>query len=397
MNRKYFINSNYNDYAFVVIVHRLFINGIRKLGGLDKIINFLSNKGKILLIEHPLFGLNENPLDVGRSDTIISEFYKGKTKELNRTRIPISNKPLRWSCEVIFNVFFLRNIKNKPIFISSDPLNGLSGVVLGFKFSKKYYHCVDYSNRRFNNRLLRFIYTRLLRINLRLYDLISVVSLKTREEIIKIGTKAEKILYIPNSPPFKKIDATKKEQFSLICTGGAIVEKYNYPFALDIIEKLKKNNPKVKLYAIGDQNWNREYFFKIKRLIKEKKLSDNVLFTGFLDSNTLENYLLKSQIGISFYSPQVQYYTVFGDSLKIREYALYGIPTISDGNSATDEEMKRKGAGIIVKTVEQAVEAISNYFNNHSDYEIAQENCIAWANKMDKNKILQNLYKLLNK
>jgi len=379
----------------VAIVHRHFSEGKRKRGGFDKILDYFSAQGKtILLIEHPLTALRDGKNNCHQ--VIISLIKDGKLEELEAKEIKSRVNVFNWISEVIFNVKYLRNmVGDKVLFAAVDPLNGLTGIICHHNFAKMYYHCIDYSTRRFDNYFLNKIYRFLLWLNLRKFDIIGVVSLRIKKELEKITNCSEKIIYLPNSPIFKEVDLTKKNKPVLICTGGAIIPKYNYEFIIDLVAELKLDFPTIKLYAIGALDERPDYVQKLQGRIEKLFLKENVIFTGFLSPDQLENFLIESKIGLSFYDANSAYYMYYGDPLKIREYALYGIPTITDGNSAADEEMVLEGAGFIVKSLAEAKDKILSLLDNDEIYKCYQQSCLVWARKNDKLKLLNNLYQKL--
>lgn len=388
--------NDINNFDIIVVTHRIFTEGKRKRGGLDKVIDFFAEKNKkILLIEHPLKALKESR-DQKWNSAIITAVSKNKTQELEKIKMKNYPALLYWIAEIIFNIAYIskkiNNQKLKPILFSSDPLNNLTGIILSGKFRKKYFHCVDYSKKRFNNFLLNYIYCAILKKSFKYFDYLSVNSLRTKKEFIKLGCPDDKIIYIPNSPAFAEIDISDKELNTIIYTGGAVIDKYNYEAVIEILSKIKKYYPKVKLYALGGITQDKKYLNKIKKMVSYYNLENNICFTGFLSFLKLSKLLEKSSIGFSFYSKKTSYYNYFGDSQKIRGYALYGIPTISDGESATDQEMAKETCGFIVKNIDEAVEKIKLLWSNKEIYAVYQQNCLRWARKMDKNKFLKVLF-----
>ena len=383
------------NFESVALVHRIFTEGKRKKGGADKIIEYISNFKNVLLIEHPLSALKETTSQSFHG-VVVSKVAGGKIEELERVRLPVLPIPLNWILELFFNIFYIfKNIPGNPVLISADPLNAITGAIIPWKFSKKYFHCVDFSEKRFNSRILNFFYRTVFNISLRASDIVGVVSNRILDRIKSSGGKKNKetyLLYVPNSPEFKNVPLDKKEPSSIICTGGAIIEKYDYEKIVEVVRGVKPAIPNLKFYAVGGLEQDLAYVRKIKGLISKYNLTKNFIFTGFLDPKEVESLLIKSKVGISFYSESVSYYTYFGDSLKIREYALYGIPTIGDGNSATDKEMCDAGAGILARSIEDASVGVLNFLTNDRLFNEYQKNCIFWAKSMDKSKILKNLY-----
>lgn len=386
-----------SNYDYIIIIHRLWTQGIRKRGGVDKILDYLSYQGKkILLIEHPLEGLAEETT-LENYLSVISKIDKRGYHEIEKVNTRRGNTILSWMFEILFNYKVItKYVCNKPVFVSSDPLNSLTGIVFFWKFVKKYFHCVDYSENRFNGKLLNYIYQVIYNLTFISFDLIGVVSLRTKSAMIKKGCSDNKIFYIPNSPMFVKHNIPKDRDAIIAYSSRGIMEKYNYTLALEILRKVKKINPNVKMYLIGGTEQDPDYVNKIRNLIDKYELGRNIEFTGYLEQDKLNNILLKSKIGFCFYSESVKYHTFYGDSLKIREYALYGIPTISDGNSATDEEMAENEAGIVITNAKEGCDSVVHLLTDRDEYSRLSNNCIKWSKRMDKNLILRQLMYKLN-
>lgn len=376
----------------IAIVHRIFTDGKRKKGGADKILSYFSQEGKkVILIEHPLSGLREKG-DQKWNEVIVSMVEKGEVREVSKVKIKTGKTHLRWLSEIVFNIKFInRKVIGKPCFFCADPLGGLGAVIFKSKFSKRYFHCVDYSKKRFDNIFLNFIYRSVFLLVAKKFDLISVVSQRTKKDLMRLRIPGDKIFYLPNSPDYKVINFQKKRNI-LAYTSGSIIEKYNYIFVLDLLFCLKKSYPKIKLYAGGGKSVDAEYYKEVEKKVVDLKLKDNIVFFGFVEEEEIEKLLSRAKIGLSFYSETVRPYTYYGDSLKIREYALYGVPTIADGNSATDEEMVKEGCGFIVKDVDEAVEKIRFLLGDETNYSTYESNCLNWTKKNDKKKLLDRLY-----
>lgn len=385
------------DCDYLCVIHRLWTDGKRKRGGLDKVIDFLVKKNKkVLLIEHPLEGLAEEPT-LENYQTVITLVSGDGYREIYRKNIRKSSPSISWMYEVWFNSKVVRALKQKPVFISSDPLNCLTAIFNTKYLKTKYFHSVDYSDHRFSNPFLNHIYRWILLKSFMVFDVIGVVSQKTQARFVDLGCPANKLFLIPNSPPFIKMGKLKKTPFAILFQCRGIIEKYNVEFAIEIMKGLKPKFPNIKLLLAGGTNQDKKYVDKIKSKIKRYNLENNVKFLGFMAPDEFEKYLKSSQLGFCFNSKSIEYYAKYGDSIKIREYALYGIPTISDDSNSTAFEMVDHGAGLIVATPEQAVTEIENIFKDKLLYRRLSDNAIVWAKKMDKNKILERLYKIIDK
>ncbi len=172
-------------------------------------------------------------------------------------------------------------------------------------------------------------------------------------------------------------------------------KKYNYELIIEILSELKKVFPEIKFYALGNLEEDPKYVEQLKKKIRELSLENNFEFLGFLFLEEVEKYLELSKIGFSFYDDNSKYYMYYGDPLKVREYALYGVVPIADGTSGVDYEMQEKQSGFIVANCQVAVEKILSLLQNDTKYLEYRDNCVLWASEMDKSKLLNSLYALL--
>lgn len=385
------------DCDIVAITHRLWIDDQRKTGGIDMFIRYCSlEKGKkILFIEHPLISLKEK-LCLKQKDTFITLISGENWEILYQKSLHKGSEITGWIKEFLFNIKFLTlSVKGRPVLFAADPLNGLVGMAIPFKFRRKYLHCTDYSDNRFDNLILNGIYFVIYRLAVYFFDYIAVVSLKTYELFLRI-CPAKKIIHVPSSPLlFKPFLGKRKKKYSLICTGGTISPKYCYVKIINIVKDLKKKFPQVLLFIIGGLEQDKKYVVKLKKLIRKYKLEQNVKLIGFLKKETLANYYQKVSVGFSFYSKDVNYYMKYADPLKVREYAFFGIPIIVDGNSSVDNEVVKEKVGFLAKNRQQAVDFISLLFGDKRLYSAYSKRCILWSKKYDKRKIFDTLYRKL--
>src|SRR3989344_6699727 len=95
------------------IVHRLYFEGKPKLGGIDRVIDYLDKKHSLTLIEHP-FELINHP------STLTAEGIHLR----HTAQLPI---PFLWIEELIVNILWLHKLRRKySLAVASDPLNFLS-------------------------------------------------------------------------------------------------------------------------------------------------------------------------------------------------------------------------------------------------------------------------------
>ena len=151
----------------------------------------------------------------------------------------------------------------------------------------------------------------------------------------KIGKT--KCIYIPNvidSLPDKRSKLTNKN----IITIGRLSPEKGQKDLIDVFKIVNKELPKTKLFMVGDGPLKKE----LENYTKELKLTDKIIFTGFLGNKEKEKYILDSSI---FILPS--YTESFG--LVLIEAMSYGLPCIAFDSSDGARELLKDDVGILVK------------------------------------------------
>ena len=151
----------------------------------------------------------------------------------------------------------------------------------------------------------------------------------------KIGKT--KCIYIPNvidSLPHKRSKLTNKN----IITIGRLSPEKGQKDLIDVFKIVNKELPKTKLFMVGDGPLKKE----LENYTKELKLTNKIIFTGFLGDKGKEKYILDSSI---FILPS--YTESFG--LVLIEAMSYGLPCIAFDTSDGAKELLKNNVGILVK------------------------------------------------
>ncbi len=151
----------------------------------------------------------------------------------------------------------------------------------------------------------------------------------------KIGKT--KCIYIPNvidNLPDKRSKLTNKN----IITIGRLSPEKGQKDLIDVFKIVNKELPKTKLFIVGDGPLKKE----LENYTKELKLTDKIIFTGFLGNKEKEKYILDSSI---FILPS--YTESFG--LVLIEAMSYGLSCIAFDSSDGARELLKNDVGILVK------------------------------------------------
>lgn len=170
--------------------------------------------------------------------------------------------------------------------------------------------------------------------NLRMANVIVVVSKALKEDLVGRGIKEEKILINPNGVDIEK--------FHPNCGGDEIRKKFNLEdkkivgfigtfgqwhgveeLAKAIVlffEKHREMEPNVRFLLIG----NGVLFDKVKAILKQGKCEDKVIFTGLVLQNEAPYYLDACDIFVSPHIPNSDGSQFFGSPTKLFEYMAMG-------------------------------------------------------------------------
>lgn len=135
---------------------------------------------------------------------------------------------------------------------------------------------------------------------------------------------------------YKKFPALKGKKILLFA--GRIVKEKNLPFLFDVLEKVRKENPKTALLFVGSG----PYVEELQSLAVERGLSDSVVFTGYVPSDELV-YFYKIASVFTFPSKTET------QGLVTVEAMLAGLPVVGIGILGTADVMQGDHGGFMVK------------------------------------------------
>ena len=152
-----------------------------------------------------------------------------------------------------------------------------------------------------------------------------------------------KCIYIPNI-----IDALPSNKTSLtdnvIVSIGRMEKEKGFDDLIDIVSLLKKDIPSIKLYLMGDGSLKESLFMKVKDL----KLTDNIIFTGFIPKDEMAQYLTKAKLYV-----MTSHTESFG--LVLLEAMSYGIPCIAFDSADGAKELLKNNTGILVPNRDKGI------------------------------------------
>lgn len=226
-------------------------------------------------------------------------------------------------------------------------------------------------------------------ILLGLADKIIAVSDQTKDDLISLGVKAEKISIVPNGINYEKTAkvAPSSEKLDIVYLGRLIKPK-KVDVLLEAIAILKKEFPKLKVGIIGDGPEKSD----LESLAGKLGIKDNVKFFGFVEDFDEVVALMKSSK--VFAIPSIQ---EGGASIVTLEANACGLPVIAtDHPLGIDKRLIPTGeTGFFVKlTPEAFAEKIRLFLKDEKLRNEMKANAIKFAQRYDWEKITSEVEKV---
>ena len=289
---------------------------------------------------------------------------------------------------IIVGIFF-----RPDIYIGVDPLNAVAGLFLkslGF-VKKTIFYSVDYTPTRFENSLLNSAYQRIDRISARFSDEVWNVSTRIVKLRVRQKVKGEKIKFLPNSPNFgacPRLPISRIDKNKIVMVTG-LTHSPVFSLVLESFEKVSRKNPKLTMNIIGTG----EYEGDLKMIVRSMGLSSRIKFLGQLENSRVLSEIAKCRLGLALYPFSKRFsWIYYGDSKKTREYLACGVPVVMNDVVATSEDVKRYGAGLVVKLrYEDISAAIKKLSINDSFWVSCRKKAIDLARDYDFEKTLDSL------
>lgn len=157
-----------------------------------------------------------------------------------------------------------------------------------------------------------------------------------------------KCVYIPNVIDKLPEKSASLKNNNIINIGRLEVEKAQEEL-IDIVKELKKDIKDIKLFLIGDGSLRKT----IEQKIKDNNLEENIILTGFISKEEIENYMIDSKLFV-----MTSHTESFG--LVLIESMSYRVPCIAYDSADGAKVLLKNDVGILVKnrTQNQMVEKI---------------------------------------
>ncbi|TSC96036.1 MAG: group 1 glycosyl transferase [Parcubacteria group bacterium Athens1014_10] len=220
------------------------------------------------------------------------------------------------------------------------------------------------------------------------------VSNFTKNEILK-RADLKNLMVINNGVDYHKwqIDyKTAKPSQKIILGVGALKSRKGYHISIPAVAKAKEKYPDLKYYIVGNQG-DKNYFQKLKNLIKQNQLENNVIFLEKIFDKDL--ILLYYQTDL-FLLTSVNIGSKFeGFGLVYLEAGACGKPVIGAYGCGAEDAIRDNYNGLLVpqNDIEKTAEAILKILDNQNLAEKMGENGRQRAQEMDWSNLIKEYIK----
>jgi glycosyltransferase involved in cell wall biosynthesis len=278
-----------------------------------------------------------------------------------------------------FIVFFSKLNRNL-IAMSFNPILTFVLIFTKFVFNFRIIHWhVDFSPKRFQNRLMNYIYLNIDSFISKRVDLnieISEQSLEARQ--IKYGydlVDKSKVIGVGIWLKDIKQNSFKVQgQHSIIFIGN-LRQGQGVENIIQLAEYLARNSFDAKIEVVGGGTFLDYYI----NMAKSTDAKSKITFLGELNYQEMEIRLANASLALAPYEVNNQTFSYYSDPSKIKQYASKGIPIIATKFSPLIASMEKKGLLITAETVEEYFSNCKSVLENEKIWYQYSNKLIAYA------------------
>lgn len=365
---------------FIVVAHEA------STGPPQELRNFLVNKKikNVFFIAHPLLYFKD-----GYSRSSKYNYYKNgkliKSGQALHWKLP---EPALYIKDIIYTIIWCANLKEKyDLFFGVNNLNALAGIFLKKlgKVKKVVYYNIDYTPKRFNNKVMNYIYHKIDKYCCYNADINWVGTTRTTEARINNGLKVSKMaktVIVPDgnhSLKIEKINNFNKNK-SLVYV-GYIMKKQGIDLVIESLSEIVKKMKNIKFIIVGTG----DYDAVLKKKVNELRLNKFIEFKGFIaDDREVEKLVSQSSIGVATYTEDKDSFTYYSEAGKPKLYLGCGIPVILTNVPAIAVDIKKEKAGEVINyNKDQFVKAVLKILKDEKAYESYKNSAVLLGNRFD--------------
>ncbi|MFH1048218.1 MAG: glycosyltransferase [Patescibacteria group bacterium] len=358
----------------------------------------IKNKQDFVWINHPLFYSKKI---AGSGYSIFVKGQEIKKRYFSSWKLW---EPIKYIVEIFLNIIFIFSVSNTNdyVYIGYNNLNALSGIFLKKtgKVKKVIYYVIDYTPRRFENRLLNYIFHKVDQFCVKYADETWNLNEKAMNnarkkfynfDAYKKGYSVQKEVpmgFWKDRIKLKNFNEINKKQIVFM---GHLIEKQGVQFVIKSLPEVIKVIPEVKLVIVGSGS----YLENLKKIVKDLSLEKVIEFKGYVEElEKIEIILCDSALAVAIYeegNPETNF-TYYTDQGKIKNYLGCGLLILLSNVPSIAKEIERNKCGFIIDNNPCNISSkIIEILDDENKLRFYRDNVIKYRNKFDWNLIFEGI------
>jgi len=360
-------------------------------GGQDCIVDYLNRRRlrTVILLSHPL-----PDYGILLSHSILDVYENGERKSQLKIRRLASPEVLLYLKDTILTLtVFLRMRRRFHIFIGSNAINTLSGLILQKLrlVGTVIFYSHSYVPQRFNNSIKNWIYHFLDKLCIQHCNAIWNVSRRLSKVRMSQGVPKFKNIVVPEAIDLKEPPAGgfPPERETVVFLGhlsknnGVDILIQAMRFVLDEIK-----DAKLVIIGVGEKRDS------LQEAVSTLGLIESVVFLGYIPYKKALNIMRNYAVGVAPYAHIKDSSMWTADPSKPKDYMSCGLPVIMTRVGETYEDIERNGCGIIVNSnVRELARAMIKLLSDDDFYYNTRENVIKKILEYDILKVHSRVWK----
>ena len=348
---------------------------------------------ELLFISHPLLYLPENFKNSSRYEL----YKKGELVKSKNAFHWVLPEPFLYIKDFLYTFFWsIIFIKKSDVFFGLGNLNAFTGWFLKFfrRTDTLIYYPVDYVPKRFQNRILNFIYHHIEKFCALYSDWTwnfspRVIAARNR----KWGMTFKNQLIVPHGVHFNRIKRLPFEKIhkTEVLYMGTLFKRQGVQLVIESLPEVIKKIPGIKFVVIGKGPYETE----LKKLVNKLNLEKYVFFLGYIPNPVvMENRIAQAAIAVALYDKKYDEFSYYGTPGKIKNYLGAGVPVIMTDVPYGVRQIKNAQCGFIVKySKDELADKIINFFSNEKIMENYRLNALKYVKKYDWDQVFAKALK----
>lgn len=208
------------------------------------------------------------------------------------------------------------------------------------------------------------------------------------KDVLEVDGSKFHVLY-PVVFPGKDREKTPKT----IVYAGKIAKDWKIPELLDMMERLRNEDPQVRLHFIGNKV-NRDLAEQKREIFERLNSAENIIFHGAQPHRETERITKACCLGYSFRSRKVDHDHSLEVSVKLLEYCHSGVPVVLR-RTKMHEAILGKDYPLYAGSEDECIEKIHMAFRDPEVWEKAQGCLLRSADRFSVTHIYENVKKAL--